>query len=795
TSPEDRVRLVRGVMAALDERAAVRPLVVVVDDAQWLDAGSAAIVHQVVLAGKARVLMTLRTDELAPEPIVACWKDDLVERRELEPLSPSDLELLVGTALDRPVERRTLDRLWSLTQGNPLFAHELLAGALETDAFTLTDGVWSWTGGFGSSTRLTMILESRLSRISAAGRAVLDTIAVGEPLALDVLAELCGADAVDEVERARLAVTDDGDPDQFRLVHPLYGEALRAQMGVVARRRIMGRLADAMTRSISTSPAQLLRVATWRLESATPAPTSLFVEAAETANAVYDYALAERMARRALEDGANFRASLALGDSLIRHGRCDDGLAVLEPLAALASTDDEHVRVATSRYFGLTTEYGFRPEFADALLSAEREVSDVNLRGLLRSYRAQLLCSAGRVKEGLALTSVTETDERDEIMELRTVTTIAGVWLGAGKADSACELTERMLEPALRHRRELPQAPGWVLSLYLPSLVVAGRLDDLDAATALAEQTMASAGVGAAAPGSLALAKGMSALYRGRVRTAVGLLWRSVAFLRANARQSLPFALVQLPEACALAGDPEGAAAASAEADELVAHHEIFEGFARRGRGWVAFARGQRSAAIDRFLEAAEWSGSHGYETAELFALHDALRMGATGAAVDRLQASVTVNEGRWAPVIGLRAAGVEAGDAATLVAASERFEQLGAALWAAEASAEASVLFRRSGHRGQADRSAARATFLASTCEGARTPMLDDLERPLPITRREREVARLAADGLSSQAIAERLFLSVRTVEGHLQNAYAKLGVNQRGELAEVLRVDAAER
>jgi len=468
---------------------------------------------------------------------------------------------------------------------------------------------------------------------------------------------------------------------------------------------------------------------------------------------------------------------------------------VLEPLAAHATTDDEHVRVATLRYFGLTTEYGFRPEFADVLLVAEREVGDVNLRGLLRSYRAQLLCSAGRVKEGLALVSATETDQPDEIMELRTVTTIASVWLGAGKPDSACDLTERMLEPAIRRRRELPQAPGWVLSLYLPSLVVAGRLDDTDAATALAEQTMASAGVGAAAPGSLALAKGMSALYRGRARTAIDYLWKSAAFLRVNARQSLPFALVQLPEACALVGDAQGAVAASAEADELVAHHEIFGGFARRARGWAAFSQGRRSAAIELFLEAAEWSGSHGYQTAELFALHDAVRIGATGSAVDRLQESAAANEGRWAPVIGLRAAGVQTGDAPALLSASERFEALGGALWAAETSAEASVLFRRSGHRGQADRCAARATFLASTCEGARTPMLDELERPLPITRREREVARLAADGLSSQAIAERLFLSVRTVEGHLQNAYAKLGVNQRGELAEVLRADAAER
>ena len=66
---------------------------------------------------------------------------------------------------------------------------------------------------------------------------------------------------------------------------------------------------------------------------------------------------------------------------------------------------------------------------------------------------------------------------------------------------------------------------------------------------------------------------------------------------------------------------------------------------------------------------------------------------------------------------------------------------------------------------------------------------MLAELDQPLPLTRREREVANLAADGLSSQAIADRLFLSVRTVEGHLHRAYGKLGVNERRGLARVLK------
>lgn len=56
------------------------------------------------------------------------------------------------------------------------------------------------------------------------------------------------------------------------------------------------------------------------------------------------------------------------------------------------------------------------------------------------------------------------------------------------------------------------------------------------------------------------------------------------------------------------------------------------------------------------------------------------------------------------------------------------------------------------------------------------------DLEE---LTEREREVLAFLAEGLSNKEIAARLYLSVRTVEGHLTNAYGKLGVHSRTEAA----------
>ena len=61
-------------------------------------------------------------------------------------------------------------------------------------------------------------------------------------------------------------------------------------------------------------------------------------------------------------------------------------------------------------------------------------------------------------------------------------------------------------------------------------------------------------------------------------------------------------------------------------------------------------------------------------------------------------------------------------------------------------------------------------------------------------LTPSEREVAQLAARGLTNREVAERLFVSPKTVEASLSRAYSKLGIRSRAELGRVMAADSAD-
>lgn len=181
------------------------------------------------------------------------------------------------------------------------------------------------------------------------------------------------------------------------------------------------------------------------------------------------------------------------------------------------------------------------------------------------------------------------------------------------------------------------------------------------------------------------------------------------------------------------------------------------------------------AGGISPFAAAAD-ARAHGELAVEALLLHEAVRLGHAADALERLRELASSTTGLLVPVFAAHAEALVRNDSAALEEVAARFESAGFMLHAAEAAAE-------SGNRALFGR-------LVGFCEGARTPALA-LMSAASLTRREREIAVLAARGLTNKEIASSLVISVRTVDNHLSNTYAKLGIATRGELALVLTDD----
>jgi DNA-binding CsgD family transcriptional regulator len=213
-----------------------------------------------------------------------------------------------------------------------------------------------------------------------------------------------------------------------------------------------------------------------------------------------------------------------------------------------------------------------------------------------------------------------------------------------------------------------------------------------------------------------------------------------------------------------------------------------YDSDAERALAWVDVLGGTRSHGLTRLRAVAARQADEGQRALELQTRHDAYRLG------DRMQATAILEltehiDGTWSSTVRAHVEALEPGDGRLLERAAAGFEAQGALLLAAETEAETAMAFRSEGLKAREAAARRRSADLVRRCGGVRTPLLDEVDAPVDLTRREREIVELAAGGRSNAEIADHLVLSVRTVEGHLLRAFAKLGVTNRAALAAVLR------
>jgi DNA-binding CsgD family transcriptional regulator len=362
---------------------------------------------------------------------------------------------------------------------------------------------------------------------------------------------------------------------------------------------------------------------------------------------------------------------------------------------------------------------------------------------------------------------------------------------GVGRGEEALARIDDAMSAGVQIGQQLTLfRAGLLLSAKAMALVSLGRLDDAAEAARTGREAAIATG-NRAAEGFFGATLGWVELHEGMLVSAQRTYRESATAFRASShRGPLRWALGGLLFAAAQARDREVATEAGRALDALGAHPAaLFDTAISRARAWEAVAEGDPERARQLLRDAAAEARSRGALLDESAALHDLARLGRADLVAERLGRLAEVGQGAYLRILADNAAAHARGDPYVLGDTAERFAVLGFNLRAAESAMAASEASARSHDQRGAARWARRATELAARCEAPATRELAGRAGPVPLTNREREIAQLAADGLPSRAIAERLFVSVRTVDNHLARVYTKLGVAGRTELPDILR------
>jgi DNA-binding CsgD family transcriptional regulator/tetratricopeptide (TPR) repeat protein len=832
TEASSRLELLRQTGQTLARRAGGKRMVLGVDDAHLLDDASAALVHHLATTSTAFVLATVRTREPVSDAVTALWKDTNTEWLELSPLDEAACAELVESALGGQVEGATLHELWRLSKGNALFMCELMNGALDAGTLARVEGVWRATGPMATSTRLVEVVEARLGQLDDERRLALEALTVAGALPVEVLSSVVSPETLRSLLSQGLVMTRSRDAGgrgaeelTAYLGHPVYGVLLRGQLGPVRMQALRRQLLDAIEARPHRSPTDTVRLATLRLDHGTSVDTDQLMLASRYVQAAFpqavsdqlktgsppvdavtaavaagdppnrpsedDLAVAERLARAAWDADHSPAAGRALTAILVADGRAAEAEEVIIELDSVATSSEDHAAVALERATLLLWVLG-RPEAAmQVLRTAEADLADPDLIARLQRLRGGVALNIGRVDEAVEIsTPLIKAAGPDEPLAAMAAATAAAALAIRGEPAEAVALIDRYLPVAMAHIADIPDALGQLLFGRVFAVRMLGRLDEAEWFAYACYQAAAEHGsLGAMAVFTGVL--GQVALDRGQPATAAHRLREAEVLLRERDTFGYrPLALAYLAVALAQTGDAEAATEACQQMEAASSWPRFFDCELCLASAWSHVAAARTREAVVAATRAADTASAMGVQSFEAGALHTVVRLGAPETVSQRLAELASIIGSPLVDAFAAHAAAAAAGDGPALDAVADQFDQLGTRLLAAEAAAAAGAAHERRGDATAAFRSDTRSRTLAAACEDAQTPGLRQGMRSPWLTTREHEVAALAADGLTSKAIAERLVVSPRTVESHLYRVFAKLGVSDRSQLADVLGV-----
>lgn len=799
------VAVLRAFWARFDRDRAGKPPLLLVDDAHDLDPASAAVIVELVSANWARLVAASRTRPGLPDSMLQLWYDGLAQRFDLAPLSPDQVQDFVTARLDGVLLPSVSQFFAGVSGGNPLYLECLLEEAQASDNLVRSHDVWLLTGPVVTQGRgLADVLKNQLLRRPPEEREALSLIALAEPVPAALIERMVGADLVQSLVDNQLVSVSEESETVLRLWHPMYGEALRHLVSASRSLQLRQRLLAHMD-SEPKSAEGLLRMVSWSLECGVEVADGPLLKAAWLASKLFQNDLALKAASMVRDPGLLTQARAVMARAYYNIGRYRQAGELLEHNFS-AEADLSGVLTGSLLWAATRTALGHSHEQIAADAAALREAvapertlgyglpDDVVAKAHQRSDLVELMAlslegdyaALTRKLEELSVPDGTA-DERPVETRIFCYVMESEVLLASGRAVQAQELARRAWELLPEGNDELFFFSEFILVRYLSAAIEAG---DWEAAeTALARYTASSSLGLILFGGSVNSAKGLILLRQGKVAEALRLLAPALEALRLNDPQHL----FSLSAAMAFY-----AAATLGEQEQALAYLKDFtdteDAGARYTRAVAAtfVAAGQErlhgdGRGLDKLHgllpEAQRW----GLSGLELQILCTCVDLGDLSQ-LDRLLQVTAAVEGERAGAWHKYAGALAAGDGELFMEAAEALAAVRMTHAARECYLQAAEVFEADGDRAR-----------ARTAEAMRRGYDDELgletdSRQAPVrpvldqlTKRERDIVTLAVEGLSDRQIADRLMVSVRTVEGHLYRSYAKLGVNRREQLQDV--------
>ncbi|WP_426006577.1 AAA family ATPase [Paenarthrobacter sp. NyZ202] len=309
-----------------------RPLVLLVDDIQFVDPSSLAVLLQLLPGFGATLVATADSHRPLPQDLYQLWEDGFLEQYFLPPLTFAEAHTLCGDVLGGKVQRRTSALLAAISGFNVGLMCLAVEDARRSGLLVRHDGYWTVDLGARCSwPRVTHYVQGENALLPADERHALELIALAEPLELDIVERSFGQKPVEHLLSLRCIRLLPGKPFQVRTHSWLRGEGTRLSVPPSRSRALrLGITQPAVTRE--SAPA-MVRWMAWTLDAGLSVSDDLILSAAPAADQPATAALALRAAEGVSDPEHRDEARLIKARALVAEGLLKKAASELQRLA------------------------------------------------------------------------------------------------------------------------------------------------------------------------------------------------------------------------------------------------------------------------------------------------------------------------------------------------------------------------------------------------------------------------------------------------------------------------------